>query len=122
MYAHRLLTAAEWAEKNINPEMFHMALFRQGQYELPECDSVGCMVGHLTAIDSENVMKNYTDTDIDFKLWSKDYFGLNKMKWHYLFGSDWSKVDNTLQGAIARMRRLANGMSYKEIKLELKKI
>jgi hypothetical protein len=102
--------------------MFDMLDYRSGDKSTPECDSVGCMVGHLTAIDSENVMKNYimSDGSIHFLNWTMDYFEVDGYEWDYLFSSYWAEVDNTLEGAIARMRRLANGMTEEEIKEELK--
>ena len=122
MNKQRLLDAADWAEKNINPEIFDMGDYRTGQTIKPECDSVGCMVGHLTAIDVENVMDNYIDCyRINFYEWSMDYFEVDLLQWKYLFDAWWAHEDNTLEGAIARMRRLANGMSEEEILEELEK-
>jgi hypothetical protein len=97
--------------------------YRTGEENKPECDSIGCMVGHLTAIDAENVMENYLNRygNINFLNWSRDYFEVEGYEWDYLFNETWAEVDNTLEGAIARMRRLANGMSEEEILEELKK-
>jgi hypothetical protein len=123
MNKQRLLEAADWAEKNIKPEMFDMQMFRHGQDSKPECDSTGCMVGHLTAINAENFVENYLNSygNINFLNWSRDYFELKDYEWSYLFHESWAEVDNTLEGAIARMRRLASGMSEKEILEEFKK-
>jgi hypothetical protein len=117
MNKQRLIEAADWAEKNINPQQFDMERFRSGNRGNPECDSIGCMVGHLTAIDAKNIMENYITSDIGIKFakWSRDYFEVEGYKWNYLFSPAWTEVDNTLSGAIARMRRLANGMSKEEI-------
>jgi hypothetical protein len=124
MNKQRLLDAADWAEKNIDPKMFDMGHFREGQHTKPECDSTGCMVGHLTAIDAENFVENYLNSygNINFLNWSRDYFEVKGYEWSYLFHESWAEVDNTLEGAIARMRRLANGMTDQEILEELKKI
>jgi hypothetical protein len=124
MNKQRLLDAADWAENNIDPEMFDMGSFRSGEKNKPECDSIGCMVGHLTAMNAENVMENYLYSyrDIKFGEWSINYFALDEDEWDYLFSVAWAEVDNTLEGAIARMRRLANGMTDEEILEELKKI
>jgi hypothetical protein len=122
MNKQRLLEAADWAEKNIDPKMFDMGHYREGQHT-PECNSVGCMVGHLTAIDADNIGKNYirSDGSIKFAQWSTYYFELEVYEWGYVFSAAWAEVDNTLEGAIARMRRLANGMSEEEIFEELEK-
>jgi hypothetical protein len=124
MNKQRLLEAADWAEKNIDPKMFDMSDYRTGDKNKPECDSIGCMVGHLTAMDAENVMENYLNRygNIHFLNWSRDLFEVEGYEWDYLFNESWAQVDNTLEGAIARMRRLANGMTDEEILEELKKI
>jgi hypothetical protein len=123
MNKQRLLDAADWAEKNIDPKMFDMGQYRTGSEQKPECNSVGCMVGHLTAIDAKNVMENYLNRygNIKFEQWSIDYFEVDGLEWRYLFSYRWTKADNTLEGAIARMRRLASGMTEEEIEQELKK-
>jgi hypothetical protein len=124
MNKQRLLDAADWAEKNIDPKMFDMSDYRTGDKNKPECDSIGCMVGHLTAMDAENVMENYLNRygNIHFLNWSRDLFEVEGYEWDYLFNESWAQVDNTLEGAIARMRRLANGMTDEEILEELKNI
>jgi hypothetical protein len=121
MNKQKLLEAADWAEKNIEPIMFDMSDYRTGDEKKTECNSVGCMVGHLTAIDSKNVMENYLNRyrDIKFGEWSINYFALDEDEWDYLFSADWAYSDNTLEGAITRMRRLANGMTEEEIAEEL---
>lgn len=115
MNKERLLQAADWLEANVPQERFDISDWREGQLHTPECDSVGCAVGHLTAIDAENVNNNYKmfDEVIMFKVWSMGYFGLDAKKWNWCFASDWYEVDNTVKGAAARMRYLANnGLPY----------
>jgi hypothetical protein len=87
MNKERLLKAADWAQQNIRPEMFDMTNYRKGQANNPVCDSVGCMVGHLTAIDAENVVVNYIGygSRIRFTDWALNYFDVNYEEWVYLF-------------------------------------
>ncbi len=124
MNKQRLLDAADWAYENIPPESFDMSYYRLGQMKEPKCDSIGCLVGYLTEIDYDNVIKNYlfSKIGISFRKWSGDYFDLNEIQWKYVFSSMWAFFDNSLDGAIERMRRLANGMTDDEIDLEIKKI
>ena len=124
MNKQRLSDAADWAEKNIPPEMFDIEFTRKGDKESPVCNTIGCMVGHLTAIDADNVSENYTvkKLSINFMDWSQDYFDIDDIEWYYLFSAKWAKQDGTLNGAIERMRSLANGMTDDEIALEIKKI
>lgn len=121
MNKERLLYAADWLEANVPQEMFDMESYRQGQSQTPECNSVGCVIGHTTAIDRENVIKNYTtkNGDIMFRAWSYYYFELTDEEWSWCFGGIWGTTDNTVKGAAARMRYLANNglpENWKEIK------
>ena len=110
MNKERLLYAADWLEANVKQEMFDISTFRRGQYQTPECDSVGCVIGHTTALDRKNVLKNYTydDGNIKFVDWSHRYFGLNLDEWFWCFAASWQYTDNTVKGAAARMRYIAN--------------
>ncbi len=58
----------------------------------PECKSVGCIIGHATALDAENVRKNFTDRyeGIKFTAWSKEFFGIGRGSalWTYLFSHE----------------------------------
>lgn len=113
--------------KTLKPEQFDMGSFRlwgsdRGE---PECNTIGCIVGHCTVLDAENVRKNYTNENdpfsckkILFTKWSEDFFDLprkddegiyiNNYIWDYLFSGKWSssKKTNTLAHAIYRFERI----------------
>ncbi len=70
-----------------------MSYFRVGESpdaETPICKSVGCILGHATVLDKENVTDNFTCSvsGINFSLWSEDFLEMNAggELWVYLFG------------------------------------
>ncbi len=55
----------------------------------PICKSVGCIIGHATSLDAENVKDNFTNEyGIKFPQWSEDFLGIyaDSALWTYLFG------------------------------------
>ena len=84
---------------------------KPGDEYLPVCDSVGCLVGHLTAIDADNFKDD--NGRIHFNGWSKRFFFDDSDDadyvddaWYFMFGSGWSRSPetNTLQQGINRMK------------------
>ncbi len=75
----------------VNGYMLNMEYYREGAKYNPICDSIGCIIGHATALDAENVRKNFTTKDgIKFGLWSREFFGIyvDSYLWTYLFGQE----------------------------------
>ena len=101
-----LLRMADYAE-TIRPELFNIAVYRQGQCITPECDSIGCLIGHCTILDTKQLPINFLGI-IDFYVWINDFAGLmpGTPKWHWCFSPLWVDVDNTPTGAAARIRYL----------------
>ncbi len=69
--------------------MLKMYYYREGTLYNPICNSIGCIIGHATALDAENVKKNFTNKyGIRFEPWSREFFGTGKKSklWQYLFG------------------------------------
>ena len=88
-------------------EGFDMLDFR-GKGELnisPVCVGVGCLAGHLTAIDTEGFYK-YVDDLPCFIRWSFNFFDVTPDAWNFLFDSFWGEFPetNTLQQGINRMK------------------
>ena len=107
MNKENLLRMADYIEK-VPQEKFDMDAFRIGTYRTPECNSIGCVIGHCTVLDAKNVMKNFVREDgtIRFWEWSLDFTGINNDmdEWNFLFGSDWNRTDTTQTGAAKRIR------------------
>lgn len=97
----------------ISDNQFDMRGYRlNGDKASPECNSVGCVIGHCTVLDSENVKQNYLNSDtgiIKFTDWSYDFTGLHGYLWDFCFGGAWVDTDNTIEGAIKRIESVING-------------
>ncbi len=73
----------------VDSSMIKMYYYREGTLYNPKCNSIGCIVGHATALDAENVKKNFTNKyGIRFEPWSREFFGTGRGSalWQYLFG------------------------------------
>ena len=94
----------------IPPEMFDMYHYRRGcKTTTAECGSVGCVLGHCTILDPKpERIPIYGYGYIDFVTWSEEFTGLafKSPAWLFCFSGDWSKVDNTPQGASNRILTL----------------
>lgn len=97
-----------------------MSLYRSDEDELlePECKSLGCLVGHATVLDRENVLKNYIDEEnssIHFSEWSHDFFETREdpALWAFMFGCDWANtsmpVEQRHPQILARIRFVISG-------------
>ena len=71
-------------------------------------NSVGSLIGHLTAIDADNVNDNFKDEDgnVSFIRWSYTFFDIDEYDWYFMFDSDWAFIpeSNTLRQGINRMK------------------
>ena len=94
--------------KNVPRKLFSMELFRHcgiAGDRVPECKSVGCVIGHCVVLDKwEDVYKD-SGGEIDYLQWSEKFTGLpsSSSEWDWCFSGRWSSVDNTVDGAIARI-------------------
>lgn len=116
----------------IHPEKFCMYEFRDDfKRKTPECDSVGCIIGHCTALDIDNVMKNHrfpTTLNIDFDGWGREFFDLDldsvegRQKAQYLFASSWADDErtNTPEHAVYRIQKIIDGYQPGSISCEIK--
>ena len=95
--------------RTIPQEKFDMGLWRNGQEYEPECDSVGCVIGHCTVLDAENIENFIGFRDrIDFAKWSQFFTGIDadSAAWYWCFDGDWHYRDNTPEGAARRIEWL----------------
>ena len=78
---------------NVPQEKIQMNLYRLYENRNNhECKSVGCIIGHSIILDKwENIPKCGND-EINFKLWSEQFTGLNtdSNQWEWCFGGKWS--------------------------------
>lgn len=113
MNKENLLKMADYIE-TIPQEQFDMKEFRTLDEDrvLPECNSVGCIIGHCTALDADNLPR-YDGGKIDFNEWGQKFTEISRVSddWYYLFSSWWKYTDNTPTGAAKRIRHyVENGL------------
>ncbi len=99
--------------RTIPAENFDMYVYREGdhsiQYLSPECKTVGCVIGHCTILDVENLPRNGDGSgSILFATWSETFTGLEvcSKEWDWCFSYSWSTVDNSPEGAARRIEYL----------------
>jgi|GEM_PF-2667858 len=98
--------------ETVPSKFFNMHRFRKGGRVTPECDSVGCIIGHCTILD-KRPLPQLLNGEIDFYSWAEEFTGLPRRSpaWFYLFSSNWADTDDTPTGAAKRIRFfLKNGI------------
>jgi hypothetical protein len=94
--------------RTVSQDQFDMDYYRMFEDETSaECNSVGCVIGHCTILDVDNLVR-YNDGTIDFGTWSENFTGLKitSSEWTWCFSSLWADVDNTPCGAASRIEYL----------------
>jgi hypothetical protein len=99
--------------RTISAENFDMYVYREGdhlvQYSSSECKTVGCVIGHCTILDVENLPRNGDGSgSILFATWSETFTGLEacSKEWDWCFSYKWSTVDNSPEGAARRIEHM----------------
>ncbi|WIC41277.1 hypothetical protein MA9V1_013 [Chryseobacterium phage MA9V-1] len=123
-----LKRAAEYIA-TIDPKKFGMAVYRSDGKATAECKSVGCVIGHCTILDAENVRDNhivdslFVSKSINWATWTLEFFGVKEYTamWRYLFGSMWAdcKWTNTPEHAVYRINKVLDGFIPKDASVEL---
>ncbi len=96
--------------RSTSQEQFDMSKYRPALDNTTHiCNSVGCVIGHCTALISEEEFKQIplhpSSLGVDFTLWSENFTGLkrNYQEWEWCFDSEWYYFDNTPEGAADRI-------------------
>lgn len=89
----------------IPKDKFNISIYRKVDDGNPICNSIGCVIGHATKLDKENIIKNYVDVfGIKYFTWSLEFTGLKDINaWGWCFSGDWYAIDNTVKGARQRI-------------------
>ena len=92
--------------RTIPQAMFDMDRWRTGDAFVPECESVGCVIGHCTILDPKPLPM--WSNGIDFEVWSEQFTGMEAFSddWNWCFAYNWAQVDNTPEGAARRIEWL----------------
>lgn len=80
-----------------------------------ECETIGCVLGHCTALDTEKNLNQYKSAYCGFEYgaWSEEFTGIPVLSndWDWCFSGVWVSVDNTREGASKRiLYYLKNGL------------
>lgn len=109
--------------QTVSSAQFDMGFYRMpGQARFHECKSVGCIIGHCTALvpfEELPILKTRFGRsmagDIDFTAWSEDFFGIDHDSdvWEFLFDGEWGDSDEvgTLEQALKRMEYVLENMA-----------
>jgi len=93
--------------RKIPQEAFDMERFRDGQVITPECNSIGCSVGHCVELDpNPDAIPRWECGSISFDIWAVNFTGLNSGQSRWCFSGDWMHTDNTPKGAALRIEWL----------------
>lgn len=92
--------------KSVPDKNFDIGLFRTDDNSKPECNSIGCWLGHCTALDPVTVMERFysKDTGIMYDTWGAHYMGVAKYSnvSQFITSPFWDVIDNTVEGARKR--------------------
>ena len=92
--------------KTVPQEIFDMEDIRTGQTEDAKCDSVGCVIGHATALYDGELPRRAITGSIDFSAFWQEFGGLHYLDSCWIVCASWTQVDNTPLGASKRIEWL----------------
>ena len=122
IHRERLKKLADYLLNKVPANKFDMSLYRIGTDREHICGTAGCALGWAPAIMAPSTFLRYRsefeDVDDLFTNISTKYFGIEGWRyegdWAYIFSGNWCSIDNTPQGAAARIRFfLDNGVPEK---------
>lgn len=93
--------------RTIPQDRFDMKRFRDVDYAIVECKSVGCVIGHCVHLAPELITRGKFGS-IDFSDWSSLFTDTNLDESDWCFSSGWVNTDNTPSGAADRIEWLIN--------------
>ena len=123
------LKIAREALLGIDPDLFDIGKYRHDDYgyavnykSQDDCGTFGCAIGWCPFIkglelNEEEKRECDTSSGLAFNRYSERIFGLDchSDTWDYMFASDWSRYDPSLEGLIQRMTDVIDGK--KDLKL-----
>jgi hypothetical protein len=99
--------------RSIPQNRFDMSVFREDDKDNGhECQSVGCAIGHCTALDTRPLPKDLGNS-ILYNTWLHGFTGIEMYteEYYWCFGQYWDLTDNTPEGAALRIEwMLKNGV------------
>ena len=131
MKKKNLKKLAKYLEENVSQDMLDMGIYRANTdhmvvrfYTLEDCGTVGCALGWSPFAEGlETIPEDYYTvsdgkiTQLAFERYSTRMFELENAEWSFLFESAWVKYDNSVEGAVDRIRWLVKkGNKVKKLK------
>ena len=95
-----LIELKRWRDyiATIPAEKIEMESWRSGTTSTPECDSVGCIVGHCTALYTMKQLPKDMFNQISFINVAERFLGIESEDplWDFLFSSEWGYYANVM--------------------------
>lgn len=113
-----LLKAVYYLYTQVLAEKFDMRVYRKNSSFKPKyCQTVGCAMGHLTAIiPDDKILRDY-NKKIIFLYTGKQALDINDNQYLFLFNGYYADLDNSIKGACQRILYL---LTSKRPNLEVK--
>ena len=113
-----LLKAVYYLYTQVPAEKFDMRVYRHyGNFKNKYCRTVGCAMGHLTAIIPKDKILRDNNKKIIFLYTGKQALNINDKQYLFLFKGDYADLDNSIKGACQRILYL---LTSKRPNLEVK--
>lgn len=131
MNKENLKILADWVEAHVSQDFFDMKRYRSALnpedgelFPVPytdkeNCGTHGCLLGYSVFVPEFQGVVAYREQEHAcgqgagniFSDLSRELFELYSYQeeWDYLFDSGWARYDNTVEGAVGRIRHLING-------------
>jgi len=99
-----LLKAVYYLYTQVPAEKFDMLVYRKNScFTNKYCQTVGCAMGHLTAIIPKDKILRYYNKKIIFLDTGKLALDINFNQYLFLFNGDYAYLDNSIKGACQRI-------------------
>ena len=99
-----LLKAAYYLYTQVPAEIFDMQVYRMNNsLKNKYCRTVGCAMGHLTAIIPEDKILRDNNKRIFFLYTGKQALDINSNQYSFLFSGYYANLDNSIKGACQRI-------------------
>lgn len=84
----------------------------QNEIDFEKCGTVGCMIGWFPTVPGLEPMVDDIDkfTGFDYDKYSDRILNdSDSPEWYFLFANEWKLYDNTLKGALKRIKYILDG-------------
>ena len=109
----------------VTDKQMNMAVYNEAYTEMPNygeqsiiedkfsCKTAGCVIGHCIVLDTKLAKELFAQYSVNtaYMIWSEEFTGLENhtLEWKWCFSSSWKYSDNTVKGAIRRIKALIDG-------------